>query len=315
MSDAHDADGLSFQPSGSKESKKSACDEYAVTVLRYLDNDLEGRELEDFRSHLNSCANCQAQVGEEIALSKLLHRTRPLYSVPAQLRARISAATKQPSLSLFPTGWLYQLRLETLIGGWSHIRRQFLSLRVLAPAALVIALCLAFVPNMVRNVRAASYVEKAATDHRSYVDGSLPIGFQSSSPELVTTWLTGKVPFEFHLPRAESNPESKPVYRLTGASVVDYKGSPAALVMYETQNEKITLLVVSSKAAVIAGGDKVQFGNLTFHYHTDSGFRVITWHNHGLSYALVSSVSGPARESCMVCHQNMTDKGAFSTRR
>jgi hypothetical protein len=95
---------------------------------------------------------------------------------------------------------------------------------------------------------------------------------------------------------------------------VNYKGSPAALVMYETQNEKISLLAVSSKTAVIAGGDEVRFGKLTFHYHTNSGFRVITWSNHGLSYALVSSVSAPARESCLVCHQSMTDKVAFKGR-
>jgi hypothetical protein len=84
--------------------------------------------------------------------------------------------------------------------------------------------------------------------------------------------------------------------------------------MYETQNERITLLAVSSDSAVVAAGYEVRFGKLTFHYHTNSGFRVITWSNHGLSYALVSSVSGPARESCLVCHQNMTDKGAFKAR-
>jgi mycothiol system anti-sigma-R factor len=315
MSDAHDADSLSSQPSGSEDSKKSACDEFAVTVLRYLDNDLEGQELEDFCSHLNSCENCQAHLGEEVALSKLLHRSRPLYSAPVQLRARISAATEHPSLSTSPRGRSYELPPEALSGGLWNICRRFPSLRVLAPAALAIVLCLAFVPDMVRNVRAASYVDTAAAEHRCYLDGSLPITFHSSSPELVTTWLTGKVPFDFHLPRAESTPQSKPVYRLIGASVVDYKGSPAALVMYETQNEKITLFAVSSKATVIAGGDEVRYGSLIFHYHTDSGFRVITWNNHGLSYALVSSVSAPAHESCMVCHQNMTDKGAFTTRR
>jgi hypothetical protein len=168
---------------------------------------------------------------------------------------------------------------------------------------------------MVRNVRAADYVETAVVEHRSYLNGSLPIGFQCGSPELVTTWFAGKVPFDFHLPAAESDAESKPAYRLTGASVVSYKGDPAALVRYETDNEKISLLVVSSKSAVIAAGDEVRFGKLTFHYHTTAGFRVITWSNHGLSYALVSSVSGPARESCLVCHQSMTDKGAFKTHR
>jgi anti-sigma factor RsiW len=107
---------------------------------------------------------------------------------------------------------------------------------------------------------------------------------------------------------AESASEKNLAYRLTGATLVNYKGSPAALVTYERQNDKITLLVDSNKSAVVAGGDEVRFGKLTFHYHNDSGFRVITWTDHGLSYALVSSVSGPARTSCLVCHQNMADR-------
>jgi hypothetical protein len=127
----------------------------------------------------------------------------------------------------------------------------------------------------------------------------------------VTAWVAGKVPFSFRLPAAESVPEENPAYRLTGAALVNYKGSPAAFIMYEAQNDKITLLVDSSNPAVVAGGDEIHFGKLTFHYQSDSGFRVITWTNHGLSYALVSSVSGPAGASCLVCHQNMADRNDF----
>jgi len=119
------------------------------------------------------------------------------------------------------------------------------------------------------------------------------------------------VPFSFRLPVAESAPWEKPAYRLTGAALVNYKGSPAALVMYETQNDKITLLVDSNRFAVVAGGDEVRSGKLTFHYHNESSFRVITWTNHGVSYALVSSVSGPAGASCLVCHQSMADRSNF----
>jgi hypothetical protein len=94
---------------------------------------------------------------------------------------------------------------------------------------------------------------------------------------------------------------------------VGYKGKRAALVTYERPDEKISLLVASSESAPVTGGDEVRFGSLTFHYRTDSGFKVITWANHGLSYALVSSVSGSPRQSCLVCHQHMADKDAFKT--
>jgi hypothetical protein len=93
--------------------------------------------------------------------------------------------------------------------------------------------------------------------------------------------------------------------------LVNYRGNPAALVTYEKENQAISLLVASSSSAPVAGGDEVRFGALTFHYRTENGFKVITWSNHGLSYALVSNVSGSARESCLVCHQNMADHHTF----
>jgi hypothetical protein len=55
-------------------------------------------------------------------------------------------------------------------------------------------------------------------------------------------------------------------------------------------------------------------GNLLFHYFSREKFKVITWSNHGLSYALVSSLSASARESCLVCHQNMADRDVYRTR-
>jgi hypothetical protein len=185
------------------------------------------------------------------------------------------------------------------------------SWQVLIPAALAIVLCLAFVPNIVRNVEAASYVESAVANHQKFLSGNLPPGLKSNSPDAVTAWFAGKVPFDFRLPAAGSILRDKPVYQLSGATLVSYKGRPAALVTYETPKEKISLVVASSQSAVVAGGDEVGLGKLTFHYRTKSGFRVITWSNHGLSYALVSSVSVPPRESCLVCHQNMADRSDF----
>ncbi|HEX3436393.1 MAG TPA: hypothetical protein VHT24_06460 [Pseudacidobacterium sp.] len=135
----------------------------------------------------------------------------------------------------------------------------------------------------------------------------------TSSPSAVTAWFAGKVPFHFQLP--DSQPENgAPVYQLTGSRLINFRGAYAALATYEMQKEKISLLVVSGNSARAEGGEAVQFGNLTFHYHNAGGFKVITWSNHGLTYALVSSLSGSARKSCLVCHENMADHLKFSSR-
>jgi hypothetical protein len=281
------------------------CDEFPVKTLRYLEDDLKGEELEDFRSHVDSCAGCQSRLQAEKALSQALQRSRPLYSAPAALRARVSAMTLQHST---PDSY------GTLGKRLSDALARILSWRIMLPAAVVFALCLTIGPIIERNVQAASYVETAAEAHRGRLRGNLQPGLQSSLPEEVTAWFSGKVPFKFRLPVAESTPDENPVYRLTGATLVNYKGTPAALVKYETAKEKISLLVESSSSAVVAGGEEVRFGKLTFHYFSNSDFRVITWTNHGLAYALVSSVSGPAGASCLVCHQNMADRNNFQTR-
>jgi anti-sigma factor RsiW len=284
-------------------------DEYRVKILRYMDNDLQGQELNDFLTHLEACADCRSRLEAEWALSHLLHRSRPLYSAPAPLRSRVSAAVMQYAESPAEAG-IYQsmLRiLQTLL----YPPRRVLSTRMLALVVLLLGFLFAFVPRVVRQVRAASYVEAAVATHRSYVDGNRPLTLRTNSPELVTAWFADKVPFHFRLPNAQSAPNATPSYRLTGASLVNYRGNPAALVMYEKESQTISLLVASSESAVVAGGDEVRSGTLAFHYRTDDGFKVITWSNHGLSYALVSSVPGSARESCLVCHQNMADHHDF----
>ena len=267
----------------------SPCDEFNVKILRYLESDLEGRELAEFRAHLAACEDCRASVEAERALSERLHRSRPLYAAPVSLRARVSAlaADSRPARA-----------------------RGFFGPRILAFALAVVALCLVLVP-VVREARAADYVETAVSTHQSYLDGNISPELQTSSPDQVTAWLTGKVPFHFRLPNSQAVAGSVPAYHLTGASLVSYHGRPAALVTYGKENEKISVLVASSGSAVVYGGDEIRSGAITFHYQTDGGFHVITWSTHGLSYALVSSVSAAARESCMVCHQSMKDLHNF----
>jgi hypothetical protein len=285
----------------------SACDENCVRILRYLENSLRGEELADFLDHLEHCSNCRDNLEKERSLSQLLHRSRPLYSAPLALRSRVAAAVERHANPAIAHVDLYERVVRVMKSGFEDPARRIARLRLLAATLAVLAMLFAFGPNLMRNVRAANYVETAVATHRSYVEGDLPLGLRSNSPEQVTAWFNGKLPFPFRLPRAQAVPDTVPAYRLTGASLVKYRGKAAALVTYQKQNEKISLLVASAGSAVVAGGDEVRSGKLTFHYRTDQGFNVVTWNNHDLSYALVSSVSGSARESCMVCHESTAD--------
>ena len=167
-------------------------------------------------------------------------------------------------------------------------------------------------PGILRRANAHSYVEAAVAAHRGSLNGGLPVEIKSESPSVVTAWFAGKVPFNFRLPSSTGEAGHEQLYRLTGGRLVNYKGGYAALVSYQMQQQKISLLVSSSKSAVAAGGEVVPSRGIVFHYSKQEGFAVITWSNHGLTYALVSSLPDSGRQSCMVCHQNMANGDHFS---
>jgi anti-sigma factor RsiW len=221
----------------------------------------------------------------------------------------VAAVIEEHTVSIGSRKSFYERLLRSVGSGLIDPIRRVAKFRPLAATLVIAALILSFAPGAIRQVRAANYVEAAVANHRSYLDGNLALGIRSDSSERVTSWFKGKVPFEFRLP--QSTPGSTPTYQLSGASLVSYRGSPAALVVYEKKKERISLLIASSGSAVVAGGEEIPSGALMFHYRTNGGFKVVTWSTHGLSYALVSSVSGSAQESCMVCHQSLADHRSF----
>ena len=77
-------------------------DEYRGKTLRYLENDLQGEELDEFRAHLETCAGCWASLEAELALSLLLRRSGPLYVAPDRLRSRVSAILRGASNHKLP---------------------------------------------------------------------------------------------------------------------------------------------------------------------------------------------------------------------
>jgi anti-sigma factor RsiW len=293
-----------------------SCGDHSLDILRYLDHQLGGQELKDFLAHLRTCKKCEAELEAEKALSGLLRESRPLYTAPAALHSRLATLVDRTPGQRGDSEAPYE-RLSAMIRRlWRSLLEWTPNWRLAIPVAAVIILGLIFVPGAIQQVDAASYVTAAATAHRSYLDGNLPLEIKSDSPEAVTAWFSDKLPFQFRLPSSHGNLVTPSIYRLTGGRVVNYKGSRAALVTYSSaQKEPISLLITSSKVAPVVGGEEVRDGSLTFHYHTNQGYKVITWSNRSLAYALVSDVSGSARGSCLVCHENMADRGAFKASR
>jgi anti-sigma factor RsiW len=292
----------------------SACDDYRAMVPLFIDDELRGHELQDFTDHIAGCAECRQFLAEEQALSEVLHRNRPLFHASESLRARVSGilSSEEAESGIHAPDRLRRRILRILASPFRGFTEPALRWRQLIVAGVVTILVLLFLPPAIQRVRANAFVETAAATHRSYLEGNLPMEIHTSSPDEVTAWFAGKVPFHFQLPESQQTASGQQIYKLVGSRLVNFRGKYAALTTYEMKEQKISLLVVSDESARAEGGEAVQSGRLTFHDHTVGTFKVITWSNHGLTYALVSSMPGSARQSCLVCHQNMADRLNFS---
>jgi anti-sigma factor RsiW len=289
------------------------CNEYGANIQLFLDKELSGREIEEFRTHLKECETCGVEFEAIEELSHLLHQSRPLYAAPDALRRQVMRTTE-----LFPSSTSHALLglrkrvLNVLARPVQTTERGVRHWPMWAAAILLATAGLLPIPGILRQSSANSYIETAVAAHRSTLNGALPLEIKSESPSVVTAWFAGKVPFSFRLPSSEEEPGHEQAYRLTGGRLVTYKGGYAAMIAYRMQQQPISLLVASSKSAVAAGGEEVPSGRIVFHYSRQASFAVITWSTHGMTYALVSSLPGSGRQSCMVCHQNMANGDQFN---
>jgi len=280
------------------------CEDYSATIHTCLDEELAGPDLDDFYAHLKGCETCRNELEAEESLSSLLHRSRPLYSAPDALRARVIQAAESLHAPV-----PFTKRIASVFSGpprRASNRPAFVAAILVATAGSLV------VPGIVRQSSANSYIASAIAAHRGLVNGSLPLEIQSESPSAVTAWFAGKVPFNFRLPNSREQPGGEQVYRLLGGRLVNYKNGYVALVAYQMGQQKISLLVSSSSSAASAGGEEIRSGGILFHYSKEENLNVVTWSNHGLTYALVSSLPGSGRQSCLVCHQNLADRAQSS---
>ena len=75
--------------------------------------------------------------------------------------------------------------------------------------------------------------------------GELSPGIRTTSPEALTAWFADRLPFQFRLPSSDAALQANLTYELAGASLVQYRGIPAAMVVYEAPSGMISLLVES----------------------------------------------------------------------
>ncbi|HEX4170385.1 MAG TPA: zf-HC2 domain-containing protein [Bryobacteraceae bacterium] len=287
----------------------SQCEDCAVRIEFYLDNELQGDDLESFESHLAGCRSCREQVRERRRFLEELRSHRPLYHASAALREKVEDILAGESAMPRAKSRLRR-QVEGILAG--EPRRSWFSslwtkpLPAIATTCLVVAGAVLLWTFSQQEARANAFVNMAVKTHQQELAGRLPVEIKTNSPAEVTSWFSSKVPFHFRLPTYQQG-SGDAKYILVGGRLVNFRSEYAAYVVYRMQNQLVSLIITSTRSSKASGGEVTESRSLTFHSHRRDGLQVVTWSAHSLTYALVSSVTVPARESCKVCHASSGD--------
>jgi anti-sigma factor RsiW len=288
------------------------CDDIRARTAFYLDDELRGNELSGFEQHLKSCKSCADVVAIERRFLESVREARPLYPSPPELRARaeeILDSARPPHSAPSELRRRVQRSLRQATRGSFHPASRRRVVAAVATIAVVIVAGLWYATQREPVVSPPSEFALIAVDtHLRHLRGQLPFEIASESPQTISTWFSGKVPFSVKLPNYQESSGQDRLYRLEGARLVGFKNDYAAYVAYQMSERPISLVVTSDAVAAASGGEDIVSKGITFHYDTIDGLKVITWSDKGLTYALVSDLEERGQQSCVVCHAGTKDR-------
>lgn len=244
----------------------------------YLDGELAGDELEQFKQHIKECVEC----------AKILKQQRDFVD-----SIRILKNEMRLDFGNFKTELVKQI--EKFQSKRSKIFTQLSLVLVIVAFLTTAILAIYFYSQRV------DLVEIAVENHIRQINGQLPLEIETSSEVEISNWFDKKLKFNFRLPRYP-DPSNQP-YRIKGARLVALNNDYAALVSYEMDGRPMTLLVAPSKSASPHGKRKVNFKDINFYLDSKDGFNLLSWTDKGLTYALVFDFENfDWKKPCIVCH-------------
>jgi anti-sigma factor (TIGR02949 family) len=257
------------------------CEAMVRLISPYLDGELVGEDRTAFVAHMEECEACRRHLRAEEAVAEAVRSVFRNDPAPLDLRERIERLLRPRSWWARPPAWGLALAASLVLG---------VALR--SPVATA--------PG--GGEPTSDLVAMAADTHLRYARGQLPLEIGSESPEAVSRWFAGRVPFHLTLPDYPVEPGEQKLYHLSGGRLISFRNDYAAYVAYRMEERPISLLVTSAALVQPSGGDVVPFGRLVFHEEARDGLKIITWSDNGLTYALAADLRVQGGQSCLVCH-------------
>ena len=291
---------------------KNSCQHFRSQLSFFLDGELEDCERLDLEAHLQACTECRVLHDVERDFLAQIRDAGRLQNAPQDLRGRVTELLDREGRATTPSPGFRNQIARTVGLPFTAVERFAVRRRLLAAALVLLAAALFLYVNSSRTFPALSepsaFAKLAEESHERRIRGQLPLEISSESPKEISDWFAGKVSFSFQLPNYQESSGQERLYELEGGRLVALENDYAACVAYRMRQRPITLVVTSNEIAMPSGGEEIAFKGLHFHYHSIRGFKVITWADRGLTYALVSDFEERGQQSCIVCHTGSRDR-------
>jgi anti-sigma factor RsiW len=288
------------------------CWEIRSQMMSYFDEELQGSDRDMVDAHLRDCSVCRQVFETERGFLKYIRASRPLHKSPSELGPKVPTILRDTPIP-HTASTAPRRRLRTIRTPLSRFSRSILEKPSLIAAAVIVVIALTFAlwhgdRTRVPEGSPSAFALMAVDAHQRHLRDQRPLEIRSNAPSQVASWLSGKVSFKVELPNYQELSGQERVYTINGARLVEYKNDYAAYVAYKMDQNLIGLVITSDAIAEPSGGEEIVSKNITFHYNSIGGLKVITWSHRGLTYALVSDLEERGQQSCLVCHQGATDR-------
>lgn len=149
--------------------------------------------------------------------------------------------------------------------------------------------------------------------HQQYAIGNVGLEVHSNSQQALNEWLEKKLSFQVALPAKPPTAGEVRPFEVEGARLIQAAGRSSAFIAYQMDTGPASLIVTPETVAAATGGVEAHYKTVSFHYAMIEGYKVVTWTQHGRSYALVSNEGNATQKSCMICHSAMKDRDLSNT--
>ncbi len=205
------------------------CETYQDLVAAHIDGVLTPAERQEAEAHLGTCEQCRRLFAEEQRFHAAFAARRLIMPVPAEVEQRLRLALVAERVSQRP--------LWQRVGEWIGASRLFPRVAVgLAVAGLLIALLL---PRLFRSAPVPDLLPQAVDYYQAAIEGRIALEYATDDPHALETLFNNAGQLDFRTHVIDFRPAG---YRLRGGTIEHIQDHPAALVVYEGDDDPIVCL-------------------------------------------------------------------------